>query len=149
MKAAGMNKKGESKNYKGFVAGVFSGIAKLTGEFAHPASFQLRAIVEYSILARVIANDTMQHNSRPPLRHHKSPPPNLTPISIQRSTPMPPHHRAKRIHNRPLQRRHPTARRLDVHGLNHARLPNLLPQIPLRDPFFNSPPQRVPEFLRT
>jgi hypothetical protein len=27
-----MDKKEESKNYKGFVAGVFSGVGKLTGE---------------------------------------------------------------------------------------------------------------------
>jgi hypothetical protein len=42
VKAAGMGEKRESKNYKGFVAGVFSGVGKLTGEFTPTSVLEAR-----------------------------------------------------------------------------------------------------------
>lgn len=43
-KTAVMDKKESSKNYKGFVAGVFSGVSKLTGMY----SFYLRLFQSHS-----------------------------------------------------------------------------------------------------
>lgn len=75
-----VEKKGQ--NYKGFVAGVFSGVAKLTGEFQ--SVVQRRLSIRLRCPYRTSASFHNFHvaltnlpSSRPPLRHNKSPPTNL------------------------------------------------------------------------
>lgn len=57
------------RDYKGFVAGVFSGIAKLSGMFI-------------STLFLIII--LIKMNSRPPLRHSQGPPPDDAGFALQR-----------------------------------------------------------------
>lgn len=134
------DKKENAKNYKGFVAGVFSGIAKLSGKKFMTLIF--RSLWTLSSSSKPIetppfincSNTLYQYlltpPSRPPLRHHQSPTPNLRPLTLLRPPPMPPPNRAERRRLRPLQRCHPTPCRLDVHGQHHARLLDVLPTNP-------------------
>lgn len=75
----------EHKNYQGFVAGVFSGVAKL--------SSQCSAVEEIETdLESCHANICCSY-SRPPLRHNQSPPANHIRLPIRRPPTMPHVHR--------------------------------------------------------
>jgi hypothetical protein len=90
------------KHYRGFVAGVFSGIAKLSG-IHHPSS------VERKWLTRV---------SRPPFRHHKSASPDHGEEPIPRACRLPHADAPKRRLRGVVQGRNTSAGGVDVHGFD-------------------------------
>lgn len=99
-------KRGSSGAYKGFVAGVFSGIAKLSGESFRPSTCFVKA--------------TDQSCSWSPIRYDQSPIANVRDDSVQRTIRLPDANTTKRGVSRTIQRRHSTTSRMDVHGQYNA-----------------------------
>jgi hypothetical protein len=92
------------KYYRGFVAGVFSGIAKLSGTYSHLAS-------------STVANC----NSRSPIRHHQSSITNDRQVALPRPVGLPTTNCSQGRSDGTVQRRLSTAGRMDVHGLSVGR----------------------------
>lgn len=95
-------KRGSSGAYKGFVAGVFSGIAKLSGESFRPSTCSVK-----------VADRSCSWSS---VRYDQSPITNVRDDSVQRTIGLPDANTTKRGIFRTLQRRHSTTSWLDVHG---------------------------------
>jgi hypothetical protein len=91
---------GSPKYYRGFVAGVFSGIAKLSGMFI----FQEQT---------TLANE----DSWPSLRYHQSPPTNYRQVTVSRTSRLSVTDTEEGGRYRTVQGRNTTIGRMDVHGL--------------------------------
>lgn len=92
------------KHYRGFVAGVFSGIAKLSGMGMKQAFF--------------CCEPGLTRHSRPPIRHGKSASADDAKIAFPRPCRLSHADAAERGLRRTVQGRHSAAGRMDVHGLD-------------------------------
>lgn len=97
--ATAIPKTESGQNYKGFVAGVFSGVAKLTGESRNIYDNRLWLIFD---------------DSRPSIRHDQGPPPDFQQEPILGSSRMPPPNSPQRRRPWSLQGRNSSPRGLDV-----------------------------------
>ena len=93
----------QHKNYKGFVAGVFSGVAKLSGT---------------NVLSQYKEEAANLGCSRPPFRYHQSSVADKREVSIQRASGLLATNSPKGRFTRIIQRCHTTTSRMDVYGFH-------------------------------
>jgi hypothetical protein len=136
-------KKESHSNYKGFVAGVFSGIAKLSGMFnTHPRPpdqgwdvSQTRFKLDKK-LADMQEGTDMANSSKSwaSIRYNKGSPADLRLKTLLRSPSMSPTNGTERGCSGTIQRSYSSTCRMDVYGQHYARVPHVLPPNPPPNP---------------